>query len=75
MVIVQYLLMYLSVEAISSKEKHFYSYIISRHGLYYFIKQWRSGKELGRTRNNSIVFVIIFKNKNNPTVFWTVGRA
>ena len=57
MVIVQYLLMHLSIEAISSKLKHFHSYmyIISRQGLYYFIKQWRSGKGLRRTRNNSIL--------------------
>nr|XP_022298720.1 uncharacterized protein LOC111107689 [Crassostrea virginica] len=53
MVIVQYLLMHLSVEAIRPKLKNFHSYVISRQGLYYFIKQWRSGKGLRRTRNNS----------------------
>ena len=53
MVIVQYLLMHLSVETIRSKLKNFHSYVISRQGLYYFIKQWRSGKGLRRTRNNS----------------------
>ena len=32
--IVQYLIMHLSVEAIRSKLKHFYSYMISRKGLF-----------------------------------------
>ena len=53
-VIVQNLLMHLSVEAIRSKLKHLHCYMISRHGLYYFINLWRSGKGL-RTRNNCIL--------------------
>ena len=77
MVIVQYLLMHLSIEAISSKLKHFHSYMymISRQGLYYFIKQWRSGKGLRCTRNNSILFGIIFKDPKKIIVrltgLWT----
>ena len=45
--------MHLSVEAILSKLKHFHSYVISRQGLFYLIRSWRSGKGLRRTRNNS----------------------
>ena len=61
MVIVQYFPMHLLVEAISSKVKHFYSYMISRQGLYYFIKQWWSEKGLRRTRNNSILLCSFLK--------------
>ena len=39
MVIVQDLLMHLSLKVIRSKLKHFHSYMISRQGLHYFIKQ------------------------------------
>ena len=43
MVIVQYLLMHLSVEAIRSKLKHFHCYMISRQGLYICITLSNSG--------------------------------
>ena len=73
MVIVQYLLMHLSVESIRSNLKHFHSYMISRQGLCYNIKQWRFGKGLRRTiKKPQHTFVIIFKD---PPKIWIVGEA
>ena len=66
MVVVQYLLMHLSVEAICFKLKHFHSYMINRQVLNYFIKKWRSGKGLRRTRNNNILTVISKGVKHGP---------
>ena len=65
-VVVQYLLMHLSVEAICSKLKHFHSYMINKQVLNYFIKKWRSGKGLRRTRNNNILYCNIQRCETWP---------
>ena len=51
MFVVQYLLLKMSVGLIRDKLQHKHSFVISRQGLYHFIRQWRSGKGLQRTRN------------------------
>ena len=51
MIVVQYLLLKMSVGLIRDKLQHKHSFVISRQGLYQFIRQWRSGKGLQRTRN------------------------
>ena len=59
-VIVQYLLLHLSVEAIRSKPKHFQLYDQQPKSvhMYYFIKQWRSCKGLRRTIKQQFLIVI-----------------
>ena len=51
MIVVKYLLLKMSVGVIRDKLQHKHSFVISRQGLYHFIRQWQSGKGLQRTRN------------------------
>ena len=69
MVIVLFLLRHLSVEAISSKVKHFNSYVISRQGLYYFINSGNQGKDSEEQKQRH-TFVFIFKDKKIITLWF-----
>ena len=65
MVVVQYLLMHLSVEAICFKLKHFQLYD-QQTSPELLIKKWRSGKGLRKTRNNNILYCNIQRCETWP---------